>query len=131
VDEEPRPPAVRHGNARSAPNHIRPRRLADDPFIRSGFTQKPSQQEAFGLSSQIICVISQKCYNGMNWRVDFLNDDVRAALDAMPNDIGAAFLRIARMIENYGLERMREPYVKHLQGPLWEMRMKGKDGLVH
>ena len=69
-------------------------------------------------------------YYGMNWRVEFLNDDVRAALDAMPTDIGTAFLRIAEMIENYGLERMREPYVKHLQGPLWEMRMKGKDGIA-
>jgi phage-related protein len=66
----------------------------------------------------------------MDWRVEFLNDDVRAALDAMPKDIGAAFLRITGMIENYGLERMREPYVKHLQGPLWEMRMKGKDGIA-
>jgi phage-related protein len=66
----------------------------------------------------------------MNWRVDFLNDDVRAALDALPKDIGAAFLRIAGIIENYGLEQMREPYVKHLQGPLWEMRMKGKDGIA-
>jgi len=70
-------------------------------------------------------------YYGMNnWRVEFLNDDVRAALDAMPDDIGAAFLRIAGMIETYGLERMREPYVKHLQGPLWEMRMKGKNGIA-
>ena len=25
---------------------------------------------------------------------------------------------------------MREPYVKHLEGPLWEMRMKGKDGIA-
>ena len=24
---------------------------------------------------------------------------------------------------------MREPYVKHLEGPLWEMRMKGRDGI--
>lgn len=24
---------------------------------------------------------------------------------------------------------MREPYVKHLEGSLWEMRMKGKDGI--
>lgn len=66
----------------------------------------------------------------MSWRVEFLNDDVSAALDAMPADIGAAFLRIADMIENYGLERMRQPYVKHLQGPVWEMRMKGKDSIA-
>ena len=24
---------------------------------------------------------------------------------------------------------MCEPHVKHLEGPLWEMRMKGKDGI--
>ena len=24
---------------------------------------------------------------------------------------------------------MREPHVKHLEGQLWEMRMKGKDGI--
>ena len=24
---------------------------------------------------------------------------------------------------------MREPHVRHLEGPLWEMRIKGKDGI--
>lgn len=24
---------------------------------------------------------------------------------------------------------MREPHVKHLRGSIWEMRMKGKDGI--
>lgn len=33
------------------------------------------------------------------------------------------------MIRNYGLERVHEPHIKHLEGPLWEMRMKGKDGI--
>ena len=33
------------------------------------------------------------------------------------------------MIEEFGLERMREPHVKHLRGPLWEMRMRGRDGI--
>lgn len=31
---------------------------------------------------------------------------------------------------HHGLERMREPYVKHLEGPLWEMRMKGRNGIA-
>lgn len=52
------------------------------------------------------------------------------AFDAMPEDIRASFRRIVEMIGSYGLERMREPYVKHLQGPIWEMRMKGKDGIA-
>lgn len=66
----------------------------------------------------------------MSWRVEFLDEDVKAALYAMPADIRAAFERIAEMIASHGLERMREPYVKHLQGPVWEMRMKGKDGIA-
>jgi phage-related protein len=27
------------------------------------------------------------------------------------------------------LEQVREPHVKHLRGFIWEMRMKGKDGI--
>ena len=25
---------------------------------------------------------------------------------------------------------MREPYVRHLEGPIWEMRLKGRDGIA-
>ncbi len=66
----------------------------------------------------------------MRWRVEYLDEDVKAALDGMPDDIRASFRRIVEMIGSYGLERMREPYVKHLQGPVWEMRLKGKDGIA-
>ncbi len=41
----------------------------------------------------------------------------------------ARFVYISRLIEEFGLERVREPHVKHLRGPLWEMRMKGRDGI--
>jgi phage-related protein len=64
------------------------------------------------------------------WRVEFLNGEVKAGLDVMPRDIRASFERIVRLIECHGLERMREPYVKHLEGPIWEMRMKGRDGIA-
>ena len=66
----------------------------------------------------------------MSWRVEFLNDDVQATLEAMPRDIVASFLRIVDLIETAGLEKVREPYVRHLKGPVWEMRMKGKDGIA-
>jgi phage-related protein len=33
------------------------------------------------------------------------------------------------MIEANGLEKMREPYVKHIEGKVWEMRMIGCDGI--
>lgn len=64
------------------------------------------------------------------WIVSFLNDDVQRSLDAFPVDIRASFQRIVELIQSHGLERVREPYVKHLEGPLWEMRMKGKHGIA-
>jgi phage-related protein len=66
----------------------------------------------------------------MRWRVEFLNDEVLAVLETMPRDIQASFLRISRLIESEGIQKLREPYVKHLEGPVWEMRMKGRDGIV-
>lgn len=65
----------------------------------------------------------------MKWRVEVV-EDAAAALAELPVDIRAKFVRIVQMIEGYGLERVHEPYVKHLEGPLWEMRMKGKDGIA-
>ncbi|GEP05482.1 type II toxin-antitoxin system RelE/ParE family toxin [Methylobacterium oxalidis] len=66
----------------------------------------------------------------MAWTVEFLADDVAAALTDLPVDIRAKFERIVRLIQMHGLERVREPYVKHLEGPVWEMRMIGRDGIA-
>jgi len=66
----------------------------------------------------------------MPWTVEFLDEDVKALLDALPPDIRAHFQRIVELIQSHGLERVREPYVKHLKGPLWEMRMKGNSGIA-
>jgi phage-related protein len=66
----------------------------------------------------------------MRWTVGFLDVETKAALDALPLDIRASFQRIVELIRAHGLERVREPYIKHLEGPLWEMRMKGKSGIA-
>jgi phage-related protein len=66
----------------------------------------------------------------MSWRVEFLDEEVETALEAMPVDIRASFPRISRLIESEGIHKLREPYVKHLEGPVWEMRMKGRDGVA-
>ncbi|MGO9895284.1 MAG: type II toxin-antitoxin system RelE/ParE family toxin [Bryobacteraceae bacterium] len=65
----------------------------------------------------------------MQWAVELLDDRVRDEVEALPADMKARFRRIAELIQSYGLEQMREPHVKHLEGLLWEMRMKGKDGI--
>ena len=65
----------------------------------------------------------------MNWAVDVLDLVVEREIEALPKDMQAKLLRIIAMIESLGLERIREPYVKHLDKSLWEMRMIGRDGI--
>ncbi len=66
----------------------------------------------------------------MTWTVEFLDERVQAEHDAFPADIRARFERIVELIQSYGLEKVHEPYVKHVEGRLWEMRMKGQDGIA-
>ncbi len=65
----------------------------------------------------------------MNWTVETLNAIVDAELEALPADMRARFVHISRMIEEFGLEHVHEPHVKHLRGPLWEMRLTGRSGI--
>ncbi len=65
----------------------------------------------------------------MAWKVEILNAVVADEIEALPEDIQAAFLRLSERIEAVGLERIREPHVKHLRGKLWEMRLSGRDGI--
>ncbi len=65
----------------------------------------------------------------MEWTVESLNPTVDKELDALPPDMRARFVRIAELIKAVGLKRVGAPHIRHLSGPLWEMRMKGKDGI--
>jgi phage-related protein len=65
----------------------------------------------------------------MTWIVEVLDARVREEIEALPVDMRARFRRIVELIQNHGLELIHEPYVKHLEGPLWEMRIKGRDGI--
>lgn len=66
----------------------------------------------------------------MSWTVGFFSDAALAEVRALPQDMQTKFERIVHMIEAHGLERMREPYVKHVVGKLWEMRLIGSDGIA-
>src|SRR6187455_687061 len=54
---------------------------------------------------------------------------VDAEFEELPADMLARFHYISQLIEEFGLKRVREPHGKHLRGTIWEMRMKGKDGI--
>lgn len=64
------------------------------------------------------------------WTVEILNEDVAAELDDLPADMRARLEHIVRLVTQFGLERVREPHVKHLEGRLWEMRLTGRDGIA-
>jgi phage-related protein len=65
-----------------------------------------------------------------NWTVEFLNDAVEAEFLDIPKDLQARLVRITDLIESYGLDNLGMPYVRHLQDKLWEIRGKGKSGIV-
>ncbi|HEY5410869.1 MAG TPA: type II toxin-antitoxin system RelE/ParE family toxin [Caulobacteraceae bacterium] len=66
----------------------------------------------------------------MSWSILFVNEAAKAELDALPVDMRARFERIVTLIRDHGLEKVREPYVKHLEDKLWEMRLIGRDGIA-
>lgn len=66
----------------------------------------------------------------MSWTITFVNRAAEKEVAALPHDMNAQFLRIGDMIQTFGLTAMREPQVKHLTGKLWEIRVKGRDGIA-
>jgi phage-related protein len=64
------------------------------------------------------------------WSFNFVSEEARAELSALPLDVRASFERIVRLVQTVGLERVREPYIKHIEARLWEMRLKGRDGIA-
>jgi phage-related protein len=66
----------------------------------------------------------------VTWTFTFVNAEANTELDALPLDVRASFERIVRLVQTVGLERVHEPYIKHLEDRLWEMRLKGRDGIA-
>ena len=49
---------------------------------------------------------------------------------ALPADMRARFLHIGELLEAFGPMRVGMPHVRPLEGKLWEMRMRGRDGIA-
>lgn len=66
----------------------------------------------------------------MKWHVEYLSKSVQDEVESWPVDMQAKLYRTIELIQDFGLQKVREPYVKHLQDKLWEMRVKGRDGIA-
>jgi hypothetical protein len=64
------------------------------------------------------------------WRVEIPNEIVAIEIESLPEDIQARFVRVTRLIIDFGLEKVGAPHVKHLEGKLWEIRLKGHDRIA-
>ncbi len=65
----------------------------------------------------------------MPWTVAY-HENAQAEADAQPLDIRARLLRIIEVVERHGLEKLPPKLARHLGGELWELRLKGKDGIA-
>jgi len=66
----------------------------------------------------------------MAWTVETLNETVDTELAELPADMRARLARISELIEAVGLPNVKEPHVRHIRGPLWEVRLKGRAGIA-
>lgn len=65
----------------------------------------------------------------MPWTMSLI-PEAESELMRMPADIRARFLRVAELLETFGPQHVGMPHVRPLEGKLWEMRMKGRDGIA-
>ena len=49
---------------------------------------------------------------------------------ALPADMRARFLHVAELLEAFGPQEVGMPHVRPVEGKLWEMRMRGRDGIA-
>lgn len=66
----------------------------------------------------------------MTWSFVYVNAEAKAELDMLPPEVRASFERIVELVRAFGLERVHEPYIKHIEGRIWEMRLRGTDGIA-
>jgi phage-related protein len=65
----------------------------------------------------------------MRWTVETLSAAVDDEIVALPVDMRARLVRLTELIEQAGLDALPRDSVKHLEDKLWELRIRGPDGI--
>jgi phage-related protein len=65
----------------------------------------------------------------MEWKVQFLNQAVRAELVALPDELQAGLAQVIDLIERFGPQNISLPHARPLERGLWEMRFRGPQGI--
>ena len=64
----------------------------------------------------------------MKWTITFFNDRVLADIRSWPVGIHADFLRLAGLLEEFGLD-LRMPHSRAMGSGLFELRCRGAEGI--
>ncbi len=64
-----------------------------------------------------------------DWTVTF-TPEAEQEFNALPMDVRAHGAWIIELLESRGPQQVREPYIKPIEGKLWEMRLKGRAGIA-
>lgn len=64
------------------------------------------------------------------WTVETLNKSVDEEIEALPADMRARLVRLSAIIAAVGFQGLPADTVKHLEDKLWELRIRGRDGIA-
>jgi phage-related protein len=64
------------------------------------------------------------------WTVETLSAAVDSEVEQLPVDMRARLARLGSIIEAVGFGGLPADAVKHLEVKLWELRLRGKDGIA-
>jgi len=64
------------------------------------------------------------------WTVETLSAVVDSEVEQLPVDMRARLARLGSIIEAVGFAGLPADTVKHLEDKLWELRLRGKDGIA-
>ena len=64
------------------------------------------------------------------WTVETLSAVVDREVEQLPVDMRARLVRLGSIIEAVGFDGLPADTVKHLEDKLWELRLRGKDGIA-
>ena len=64
------------------------------------------------------------------WTVETLSAVVDSEVEQLAVDMRARLVRLGSIIEAVGFDGLPADTVKHLEDKLWELRLRGKDGIA-
>ena len=67
--------------------------------------------------------------SAIDWTVETVSA-VDAEISALPVALRARLVRLLETVENVGLEALRAPHVRHLEGKLWDLRVRAESGIA-